>query len=136
MRDGFVSYLRPRKLMQAPLVNQPFFMVEEGLCHHGYIQEAQRSGIPVPFLPRGDPFFGDRCPKAFIILPDAIVRTFMVILLKIIGPVMVQLFQCFDPVDLYFPQERIHHLVEFFLLSFGLPAAHRGMAHRDAKLFQ
>lgn len=99
-------------------VHQTFLVMQEGLRNYRSIQKSKRSGIPVPFLDRGDPSFRHLHTHTLIVFPDPCVRGSMVVFFQIVAPVAVQLFQGPDVVNLYFCKEFIHYLMELFTFSF------------------
>lgn len=102
-------------------VHQTFLMVQEGFRNHRSIQKSKRSGIPVPFLDRGDPSFRHRHTHTLIVFPDPCVRGSMVVFFQIVAPVTVQSFQCPDVVHFYFRQKSIYDLMKLFALTFDFP---------------
>ena len=63
-------------------------------------------------------------------------RIVMVMVLEVDTPQTVKLIQCSDVFQLAFPDECIHHLMEFLDFAFRLPAPYRRMRDRDTKLCQ
>ena len=93
-------------------------MIKECLPDHCGIQKYQWAGVAVEFLKRGNSLIRHRDSQTFIVFPDSLMGTVVVVFVQIDLPVMVQFLQCADLLCLCFRYEIIHHLMKFFDFSF------------------